>query len=136
VRRGRRLAAGAVAAVALVAAVPGPVAGASAWPAAHAARTTAVGIGLREWSVTVYRRTARAGTVRFYLTNRGEDVHDLRVKGPHGYRSAISADVAPGGGQSTLVTHLRKPGVYRLVCVKPGHEQLGMRATIKVLGKS
>ena len=40
---------------------------------AHA--STAVGLGMREWSIAVYRPTVTAGTVRFLVTNRGEDAH-------------------------------------------------------------
>jgi len=101
--------------------------------AAASAPSTAVGIGMREWSITRYRAKVEAGTVRFLVTNRGEDAHNLRVRGPHGYRSRVSDDAAPGGGRVTLTTRLKRPGRYVLVCVKPGHEQLGMRATLKVI---
>jgi len=101
--------------------------------AAAASSSTAVGLGMREWSITTYRTKVRAGTVRFLVTNRGEDAHNLRVRGPNGYRSRISEDAASGGGHATLTTRLKRPGRYVLVCVKPGHERLGMRATIKVI---
>lgn len=107
------------------------VAGALA-AAASAQASTAVGLGMREWSIAVYRPTVTAGTVRFLVTNRGEDAHNLRVRGPHGYRSAVSADAAAGGGRVTLRTRLTRPGRYTLLCVKPGHEALGMRAVIRV----
>ena len=107
----------------------------AAVPAAHAAQAarapTAVGIGMREWSLTVYRAKVREGTVKFNLVNRGEDAHNLQVRGPGGYRSAVSADAVPFGGRTTFRVHLRRPGVYRLFCAKPGHERL-MRATLRV----
>lgn len=117
----------------VVASAPAARDGPPARPSARVARTTAVGLGMREWAITVYRPKVPVGTVRFLVTNRGEDVHDLRVRGPHGYRSAVSADAAPAGGRITLRTHLRRPGRYLLLCVKPGHEKLGMRATLRVV---
>jgi hypothetical protein len=93
---------------------------------------TPVGVGLREWRVSVYRSQVPAGRVRLNLTNFGEDAHDLVVVGPRGRRSRVSPDVAPGGGRRTLRVTLRRPGVYRLLCVKPGHLARGMRATLRV----
>ncbi len=102
-------------------------------PHAEPARTTAVCLGLREWAIAVYRPRVRPGTVRFLMTNRGEDAHNLEVRGPRGYRSAVSADAAPGGGRATLRVRLTRPGTYRLLCEKPGHAKLGMRATLRVV---
>ena len=107
------------------------VAGGSA-EAAVAPAPTAVGIGMREFSLTVYRSSVAAGPVRFNVTNRGEDAHNLQVLGPRGYRSAVSPDMKGAGGRTTLDVRLRKRGTYRLLCVKPGHPGLGMRATLRV----
>jgi hypothetical protein len=93
---------------------------------------TAVGVGLREWRVSVFRPRVPAGRVRLNLTNFGEDAHNLVVVGPRGGRSRVSADVAPGGGRLALAVTLRRRGVYRLLCVKPGHLARGMRATLRV----
>lgn len=100
---------------------------------AEAARGAAVGLGLREWAITVYRPKVPPGVVRFNMTNRGEDGHNLEVRGPHGFRSRVSADAAPGGGHATLTVRLRRRGTYRLLCEKPGHAKLGMRATLRVV---
>ena len=91
-----------------------------------------VGVGMREWSVAVYRTHARPGRVKLNLTNFGEDAHDLQVFGPAGYRSARSPEVAPFGGRETLRVTLQRTGTYRLLCMKPGHAGLGMRATLRV----
>jgi plastocyanin len=91
-----------------------------------------VGVGLREWSVAMYRTRARPGAVKLNLTNFGEDAHDLQVFGPGGYRSARSPEVAPFGGRETLRVTLRRTGTYRLLCMKPGHAEQGMRATLRV----
>jgi plastocyanin len=90
-----------------------------------------VGIGLREYRISVYRPAVRVGRVVFNMTNFGEDAHDLQVRGPHGYRSRTSADVPASARLAFRVTFTR-PGTYRLLCVKPGHVKLGMRATLRV----
>jgi plastocyanin len=119
-----------LAAAALAAAL---VSGGSA--AAHAARahsaSTAVGVGEREFRVYPYRTKVRPGTVRFNVNNLGEDVHNLQVRGPRGYRSKTSPDIRSGDGY-TLVTHLRRAGRYTLICTKAGHARRGMKATFTV----
>ena len=97
---------------------------------AHSA-TTAVGVGEREYRIFPYRTHVRPGRVRFNITNLGEDAHNLEVRGPHGYRSAVTPDVR-SGGTYTLVARLRRPGVYTLICTKPGHAALGMKARFSV----
>ena len=107
---------------------------AAAAPAGEAAprsRATTVGVGLREWSVALYRPQVRGGTVAFKLTNRGEDAHDLQLRGPGGYRSRVSP-VVPAGGRGELRAYLARPGLYRVICTLPGHERLGMRALLRV----
>ena len=99
--------------------------------AAVAAAVTPVGVSEREWHLTPYVPVVRHGAVRFAVHNFGEDAHDLQVVGPRGYRSSVTPDIVPGANGSLLV-HLRHPGVYRLLCVKPGHVAKGMRATIRV----
>ena len=90
-----------------------------------------VGVGAHEYRWGVYRTTVPHGPVRFNLHDFGEDSHDLAVFGPHGYRSAVSPDVKPGEDVSFQVL-LRRPGLYRLICLKPGHAAKGMRATLRV----
>jgi plastocyanin len=93
--------------------------------------STAVGVAEREWGISSYRAKVHKGKVRFNVTNFGEDAHNLEVLGPHGYRSAVSADIK-AHEHTTLALILRLPGVYRLICTKPGHVQKGMRASIRV----
>ena len=92
---------------------------------------TPVGIGAHEYRFGVYRSTVPAGAVRFNIHDFGEDAHNLLVSGPRGYRSAVSPDVVPGRDLS-FVVRLRRPGAYRLICIKPGHAAKGMRATLRV----
>jgi plastocyanin len=94
--------------------------------------TTSVGLGMREYRFSVYRHDVHAGRIAFNMTNFGEDAHNLRLTGPGGYRSAVSPDVA-AGGRRRFVVNLRRAGTYRLVCLKPGHAALGMKATLRVV---
>jgi plastocyanin len=71
--------------------------------------------------------------VRFNVTNFGEDAHNLQVVGPGGYRSAVTPDIK-AHQHYTLGLTLRRKGVYRLICTKPGHLKRGMRAGIRVTG--
>jgi plastocyanin len=98
---------------------------------AAASRSTAVGVGEREYRVYPYRAAVGPGTVRFNITNMGQDAHNLQVRGPHGYRSKTTPDIRSGRG-FTLTVHLRRPGVYTLICTKPGHAAKGMKAAIRV----
>jgi plastocyanin len=99
-------------------------------PHAHRA-PVAVGVAEREWGISSYRRKVRPGRVRFNVTNFGEDTHNLQVVGPGGYRSAVTPDIR-AHQHYTLSVKLRRPGVYRLICTKPGHVARGMRTAIRV----
>jgi plastocyanin len=99
-------------------------------PPAHAS-STAVGVSEREWHISSYRPKVRPGTIRFNVTNFGEDAHNLQVVGPHGYRSTITPDLR-SHDRYTLSVTLRAQGVYRLICTKPGHIKAGMRTSIRV----
>jgi plastocyanin len=100
-------------------------------------RTTAVGVGLREYRVALYRSRVLPGRVRLNLENLGEDGHDLRVIGPSGEPSAVrgtSPEVKPGARYTLKVT-LRRRGLYRLVCTLADHEARGMVARLRVVRK-
>ena len=93
---------------------------------------TPVGLGMREYRFSLYRQTVHAGRIAFNMTNFGEDKHNLRLSGPHGYRSSVSPEVAPFGGRVRFTVNLLRPGTYRLVCLEPGHAAKGMKATLRV----
>jgi len=120
----------ALAAAGLAAALATSGAGAAHALQAHSA-STAVGVGEREWRVYPYRTKVKPGTVRFNINNLGEDVHNLQVRGPHGYRSKVTPDIR-SGDTYTLVAHLRRSGRYTLICTKPGHAKKGMKAGFTV----
>jgi plastocyanin len=98
---------------------------------AAAGPATPVGLGMREYRFSVYRSSVHAGTVALTMTNFGEDAHNLRISGPGGYRSAVSRDVKPAA-HLRFTVHLLRAGTYRLVCLKPGHAEKGMKATLRV----
>jgi plastocyanin len=106
---------------------------------AAATRTTAVGVGLREFRVALYRSRVLPGRVRLNLENLGEDGHDLRVIGPTGGSAAsvvrgTSPEVKPGARYTLKVT-LKRRGLYRLVCTLADHEARGMVARLRVVKK-
>ena len=102
-----------------------------AGPTAGTPPATAVGMSAREYSFGVYRRRVPAGRVRLNIHNFGEDAHDVQVRGPRGYRSSVSPEIAPGDTLSFRV-RLRRPGRYRLICLQPGHAKQGMKAHLTV----
>jgi plastocyanin len=116
--------------VALVAAALAAAGVATAAPHAHAARSTAVGIGAREYRFAVYRASVPAGSVRFNVTNYGEDGHDLVVLDRRGQALASSGEVR-SGAQASVAVRLA-PGTYRLRCDLADHARRGMHTTIRV----
>jgi cupredoxin-like protein len=92
---------------------------------------TAVGIGEREWRITLYRSKVPAGRVAFNVRNFGEDGHDLAVRTASGRVLGALDEVSPGD-TARLSVRLRKPGRYRLFCTLEGHEAKGMRALLRV----
>ncbi len=113
----------------LAAAVLGLAASVSATP--HAARSTAVGVSEREYRIGVYRRTVAPGTVRFNVTNFGEDAHDFTVTTRRGTVVASLPEIR-SERQDTLRVRLTRPGTYRLLCTQLDHAARGMRATVVV----
>ena len=57
--------------------------------------TTSVGVGEREWRVSLYR-TACRGRVRFNVHNYGEDGHDLALRNRDGRVLGRLAELRPG----------------------------------------
>jgi plastocyanin len=104
-------------------------------PVAHLARAataTAIGIGEREFAIAVYRPRVHPGALKFTISNRGEDVHDLVVRRA-GKRVGGLTDVVKPGGHATLRLTLRRIGTYQLVCTIADHQARGMQATVRVV---
>jgi plastocyanin len=99
--------------------------------AASTAFPTAVGVSAREFRFGLYRETVPPGQVALNVHNYGEDDHDVVVKGPRGFLSAVSGDIDPGATLRFELT-LKRKGRYTLLCTKPGHLDQGMKATLRV----
>ena len=73
--------------------------------------------------------TAKPGKVKIDFTNEAPVPHDVVVNGPDG-KEVARTDVISGQSASTEFT--AKKGDYPFYCSVPGHEQAGMKGTIKV----
>ena len=94
-------------------------------------RPTAVGVGEREWRVALYRSRVPVGRVRFNVRNFGEDGHDLAVRNRAGEIRGRLPEIRPGE-TARLTVRLRRPGRFVVFCSLAGHEELGMRAVLRV----
>ena len=92
-----------------------------------------VSVTAREFYLSLSRPLVGAGGVTIELRNYGEDPHDLEVS-PAGSSRTIASwpELGPGGVQARKVT--LAAGSYKLFCAIEGHEQMGMKATLKVQG--
>lgn len=100
-------------------------------PAAHAAGGS-VGIGEREFRISVYRRVVTPGLVRFNVRNFGEDVHDFAVFSTRGRGRLIKRTKEISSGDTRTLTVSLGSGTYRLVCTTSDHLARGMKAKIIV----
>ena len=71
------------------------------------------------------------------LRYRGVDIEDLvgQVRFENVWGLLVDGSFEPGlppAEPHPLAVTLRRPGIYRLICTKPGHVARGMRATIRV----
>jgi len=96
---------------------------------------TAVGVGEREWRISLYRSAVPTGRVAFNVHNFGEDGHDLAVRSASGRVLGATAEIRPGQ-TARLSLRLRKPGRYRVFCSLEGHEAKGMHALLRVKGSA
>jgi uncharacterized cupredoxin-like copper-binding protein len=90
----------------------------------------------QEWSLWPSRAKLPAGKVYVQLWNRGQDMHDLRIRRVNASGQMVgpvdgSVKVTPSGGIRHTVWHLKR-GRYMLYCSMPGHYKLGMHTPITV----
>jgi hypothetical protein len=98
---------------------------------AHATAAPArLGVSATEFHLVLSRGSVRAGRVIVQLQNKGEDVHDLRLRRIGGKRTYAFPLTSPSG-RATLTIKLL-PGRYRLWCSVADHGQLGMQAVLRV----
>jgi uncharacterized cupredoxin-like copper-binding protein len=86
---------------------------------------TTVRVTARDFSYSLSKRTVPAGTVTFRLTNRGDQRHDFKIAGR-------KTRVIGSGRTASLSVRLRAGRSYRYVCTVPGHEDAGMKGTLRV----
>ena len=102
-----------------------------AWPAWSGASTSrSVGVSEREWSVSLGRLSVSHGKITFYITNFGQDDHNIKVR-RHGRQYGFSHRIR-SGQTTTLSVTLTKPGTYHVFCGIPGHRDMGMNAVLTV----
>jgi plastocyanin len=90
----------------------------------------------QEWSLWPSRGSLPAGTIHVELWNRGQDMHDLRIRHVNARGEMVgpidgAVKVTPSAGISYATWHLKR-GRYMIYCSMPGHFQLGMHARITV----
>jgi hypothetical protein len=100
--------------------------------AAALSAATPVGVGEREWRVTLYRSEVPVGRVRFNVRNFGEDGHDLSVRNSR-ERVLGTLPELRSGETGSLTVRLRRPGRFVVFCSLDGHEELGMRARLRAV---
>jgi plastocyanin len=98
--------------------------------AATARAPASLGVAEREFHITPYAKSIKAGPVKFNLNNLGQDTHNLVVRGPHGFK--VQGPDVDAGRRATFTATLRRPGTYVLLCTRANHNKLGMRATLRV----
>ena len=96
---------------------------------------TPVGVGEREWRISLYRSRVPVGVVHLNARNFGEDGHDLSVRTRAGKVLKSLPELDPGD-TGTLRVRLRKPGRYVVFCSLAGHEARGMRAVLRVKARA
>ena len=113
----------------------GPVAGAGAATRIEPAPTHLL-VYAQEWSLWPSRDKLPAGKVLVELWNRGQDMHDLRIRHVNALGQMVgpidgSVRTTPSGQISHATWHLNR-GHYIFYCSMPGHFKKGMHARITV----
>ncbi len=87
-----------------------------------------ISVTLKEWQLIPAHLAAKAGKVRFIVSNQGTVPHGFEVEGP-GVEEEI--DPFPAGQTRTLELELA-PGTYEVYCQVPGHKEQGMKGELIV----
>ena len=100
-------------------------------PTGPATEYHAVSVAAREYSLTLSRAVLTPGLQTIQLNNRGEDPHDLVISLEDFHDPLADFPETPSEDNHTEQVPL-PAGRYRLWCSLPGHEALGMKATLRV----
>jgi plastocyanin len=76
-------------------------------------------------------KVAKAGKVKFELTNDGQAPHALEIEGPTG---EVETKTIEGGQSASVTADLSKPGSYTMYCPVGNHRQQGMEGKVVVGG--
>lgn len=110
----------------------GPAPGGGSDPTAPAPVYHTLSVASKEFSFTMSRLLLTPGSETIQLNNRGEDPHNLVIAPEDGSSGPLASypDVAPDDNHTQQVD--LPAGRYKLWCSLPGHEALGMHATLRV----
>lgn len=97
----------------------------------HAAAGSNLQVTLVEYRLMLSEAVVKAGPVDLEAIDAGMDAHDLRLR--HGRSRSYIAEPLLQSGQRFDGVVMLKPGLYHLWCSLPGHWQLGMHATLRVV---
>jgi plastocyanin len=98
-------------------------------PAPARATGERVAVAITDFRYTPQNLRAKAGRLRFTLTNRGRLAHTFRVERRNSIVAMVSS-LLPGD-RATKEVRVR-PGTYRFFCALSNHEELGMYGTLVV----
>jgi len=90
-----------------------------------------LGVTAREWSLVLSRQTLAAGPAIVQLQNFGEDAHNLRVERVDGSGPPLDVPLAEARERQSASGTLAA-GTYKVYCALPGHDAMGMHATLDV----
>jgi plastocyanin len=96
-----------------------------------AANAQSVTVKLSEWKIDLSRDTVRAGTVRFQITNEGNMLHALHIRGDSVDKGAREMQKREAGSLSVTL----KPGTYEVFCplADNTHKLAGMTRKFTVI---
>ncbi len=90
---------------------------------------TPLAITMRDSAIGLAPTSVKAGMVTFTIKNNGPSAHQAQVSG----EGVTKLSEKLQAQESDSFTLGLKPGTYTLICVVPGHQQSGMKATLTVV---
>jgi uncharacterized cupredoxin-like copper-binding protein len=91
----------------------------------------AIGVHESEFRIRLTRSSVPAGPVVIEVINDGQDPHDLHLRRADGQGSEFSFPVGRSSSRQSA-TFVLTAGTWRLWCSLPGHDEMGMHATLLV----